>query len=207
MDVQNLDKLCTYQNGRVEWNTERYDNLVYLLSLEDGCYIGSTTNIRRRLSQYIADLTHNKYPNNILQEAFNKSETFDVFCLEWVNNKEYLRTREQFYIDIISPALNIKTAQSKDDNIRKLERQPTRVSSLRVKQILKEKGWTQKDLAQKMGVAEISLSRSINGNPNLDTLDKIAKALEIEVYELFTDIENDLITCPRCGSRFKMINE
>jgi transcriptional regulator with XRE-family HTH domain len=77
--------------------------------------------------------------------------------------------------------------------------------ALRIKEILKEKGQTQKDLAQRMGVAEISLSRSINGNPNLDTLQKIADALEVEISELFTPKETDTITCPRCGSKFQLI--
>lgn len=77
--------------------------------------------------------------------------------------------------------------------------------ALRVKEILKEKGQTQKDLAQKMGVAEISLSRSINGNPNLETLQKIADALEVEISELFAPKETDTITCPKCGSKFKLM--
>ena len=77
--------------------------------------------------------------------------------------------------------------------------------ALRIKEILKEKGQTQKDLAQRMGVAEISLSRSINGNPNLETLQKIADALEVDISELFAPKESDAITCPICGSKFKLM--
>ena len=70
---------------------------------------------------------------------------------------------------------------------------------LRVKDILKEKGMTQKELAEKMGVAEISLSRSISatGNPSLDTLKKIADALNVDISELFG---GKVLTCPRCGA-------
>ena len=77
--------------------------------------------------------------------------------------------------------------------------------ALRIKEIMKEKGQTQKDLAQRMGVAEISLSRSINGNPNLETLQKIADALEVDISELFAPKETYSITCPMCGSKFKLI--
>lgn len=77
---------------------------------------------------------------------------------------------------------------------------------LKVKEILKEKGMTQKELALKIGVAEISLSRSINGNPNLDTLQRIAEALDVDISELFKQRESDTITCPNCGSKFKMIS-
>jgi len=76
---------------------------------------------------------------------------------------------------------------------------------LRVKEILKERGLSQKDLARKMGVADISLSRSINGNPSMDTLIKIAEALEVEMGELFSPQRKDEIICPKCGTKFKMI--
>lgn len=59
--------------------------------------------------------------------------------------------------------------------------------NLRVKEICKAKGITQKQLAEQMGIAEISLSRSINTNPTLSTLENIAKALGVEVTELFSE--------------------
>lgn len=77
--------------------------------------------------------------------------------------------------------------------------------NLRVKEILREKGMMQKDLAAKMGVADISLSRSINGNPSMDTLIKIAEALEVEMGELFTPIYKEEMRCPKCGTRFVVV--
>lgn len=58
---------------------------------------------------------------------------------------------------------------------------------LRVKEICNQKGITQKALSQKLGIAEISLSRSINGNPTVETLQNIADALGVEVWEFFTE--------------------
>ena len=75
--------------------------------------------------------------------------------------------------------------------------------SLRVKEILKEKGMMQKDLAAKMGVADISLSRSINGNPSMDTIIKIAEALEVEVGELFYPM-HPVMMCPKCGAKLQL---
>lgn len=76
---------------------------------------------------------------------------------------------------------------------------------LRVKDILKEKGMTQKELATKIGIAEISLSRSIatNGNPTLDTLTKIANALDVPVEELFMS-NKGIIQCPFCKRDIKI---
>lgn len=57
--------------------------------------------------------------------------------------------------------------------------------STRVKQICNSQGMTLKDLANKMGIASESLSRTLNGNPQLATLENIAKCLDINVRDLF----------------------
>ncbi|MFI3306112.1 MAG: helix-turn-helix transcriptional regulator [Rikenellaceae bacterium] len=56
---------------------------------------------------------------------------------------------------------------------------------IRIKEVCKEKGVTQKQLSELSGIAEVSLSKSINGNPTIGTLEKIATALGVEVVELF----------------------
>lgn len=56
---------------------------------------------------------------------------------------------------------------------------------LSVKEICKKKGLTIQDLADKMEMKRESLSRAINGNPTLDTLERIASALEVDITELF----------------------
>ena len=37
-----------------------------------------------------------------------------------------------------------------------------------------------------IGVTRITLTRNINGNPTMETLQKIASALNVQVWELFT---------------------
>lgn len=78
------------------------------------------------------------------------------------------------------------------------------MNDLRVKEVLKEKGMSQKTLSEKIGVAEISLSRSINGNPSLETLNKIATALNVPISELFEQPQQNIITCPKCGTRLEV---
>ena len=68
-----------------------------------------------------------------------------------------------------------------------------------VKNLLKEKGMTAKDLALKMGISESALSLSLNGNPTLSRLQEIATALEVEVSELFAPSKGAKIVCPLCG--------
>lgn len=71
---------------------------------------------------------------------------------------------------------------------------------LRIKDVCKEKGITQKQLSELSGIAEVSLSKSINGNPTIETLEKIATALGVDITELFSTTKNNsTITCPHCG--------
>lgn len=57
--------------------------------------------------------------------------------------------------------------------------------SLRIKEICKQKNTSISELAVKIGIKQESLSRAINGNPQLETLEKIANALEVHTSELF----------------------
>ncbi len=61
---------------------------------------------------------------------------------------------------------------------------------LDIKSMIKQKGYSVTSLAEKLGMTQISLSRIINGNPTIETLQKIANALDVEVVELFAPINN-----------------
>lgn len=73
----------------------------------------------------------------------------------------------------------------------------------RIKEVIKEKGFTITSLANKLGIARESLSRMIV-SPSYPTLEKIATALNVPMWQLFASSEevaqqtkNDL--CPYCG--------
>lgn len=57
----------------------------------------------------------------------------------------------------------------------------------RVKEICADKGMQLKDLALIMNVKPESLSRTLNGNPQLSSLENIARALNVGVADLFAD--------------------
>lgn len=67
-----------------------------------------------------------------------------------------------------------------------LQKQIVYVMKLRVSEICTEKGITQKELARKIGMTEVGLSKAIYGNTTLNTLVKIAEALEVPITDLFT---------------------
>lgn len=75
---------------------------------------------------------------------------------------------------------------------------------LSVKEVCKKKGVTLQELAERMKIKRESLSRAINGNPTVETLEKIATALGVPMWELFASPaeiaqETKGETCPYCG--------
>lgn len=67
----------------------------------------------------------------------------------------------------------------------------------RIKEILKEKGITQKELAEKIGMSEVGLSKAVNGNTTMSTIEKIANALNVDKHSL---IINEKIFKAKYGS-------
>lgn len=63
---------------------------------------------------------------------------------------------------------------------------------LRVAEICKEKGITQQKLAKDLGIQYQSLYAALNGNPKLDTLQKIADILNVGIVDLFDKKDGDI---------------
>lgn len=70
----------------------------------------------------------------------------------------------------------------------------------RIKELCKEKGLLFKELAQQLGITDVGLRQSLQGNPTIGTLEKIAAALDVPVPELFAPQPTNTITCPKCGT-------
>ena len=74
----------------------------------------------------------------------------------------------------------------------------------RIKELIKEKGYTQQEFADLLGMSRVGLVQIVNGKPSYPTLEKIATALNVPMWQLFASPEeiarqakNDL--CPHCG--------
>lgn len=78
----------------------------------------------------------------------------------------------------------------------------------RIKEVIKEQGFTITSLADKLGIARESLSRMIV-SPSYPTLEKISNALNVPMWQLFASPvevqeDNNIITCPHCGKKIKI---
>ena len=76
---------------------------------------------------------------------------------------------------------------------------------MRIKELLKEKGLTQQELADKVGVSYQSMKQTLNApSVTTSTLEKIATALDVPMWQLFASPEEVAkeakgVTCPYCG--------
>lgn len=81
----------------------------------------------------------------------------------------------------------------------------------RIKEILKERGITINELADKLGISRVTLSTQINGTANIVSYEKIATALNVPMWQLFASPEEVQpkkdgfsLICPHCGKSIKI---
>ena len=55
----------------------------------------------------------------------------------------------------------------------------------RIKELLKEKGMSQKELADKLSMTDVAVSKIVNGTTSKTTMQKIAKILDVQVCDLY----------------------
>ena len=77
---------------------------------------------------------------------------------------------------------------------------------LQIKEALKQRGLKQNDLAERLGINRVSLSRLLSdkNDMRISTIKKIADAIGCDVAEFFTPAETEdhnVITCPHCGEK------
>ena len=77
---------------------------------------------------------------------------------------------------------------------------------LQIKEAIKQRGLKQNDLADRLGINRVSLSRLLSdkNDMRISTIKKIADAIGCDVSEFFTPEETEdhnTITCPHCGEK------
>ena len=74
-------------------------------------YVGSAVNVVRRWRRHTYDLRKNMHACRHLQNAYHKygADAFDWEIVEFVDRKEDLISREQFWMDFFHPTYNKRT--------------------------------------------------------------------------------------------------
>lgn len=197
INFQELEKVAEFKNGELNWLEGRDINAVYVILVEDEYYIGSSHYTYLRIGQHLDKLLKGEHHSCKLQEKFNAVGEFEVYSLDRGIEKSKLQLVEAKYIQRYKPTLNIASTKEKSK------------IGTRIKELIKEKGYTQEQFAKKMGVTRMAISGLIAGNPTMTTLEKIAKALDIGIWEFFKSKEEfikeieeqkkNTVPCPYCG--------
>lgn len=80
--------------------------------------------------------------------------------------------------------------------------------ALRIKELMDEKGIKSIQLSEMIGISKVSVSNLLNGKlqPSFATLEKIATALQVPMWQLFASPDEvapkkdtTTLSCPHCG--------
>ena len=80
---------------------------------------------------------------------------------------------------------------------------------LNIKKAIKSHGLEVREVAKRMGITPTGLSQHINGNPSVEVLERISKAIGCDISELF-EREGDvgalsnILVCPNCGCKLEL---
>ena len=79
-----------------------------------------------------------------------------------------------------------------------------------IKSVIKMHGYTIERIATEWeskhgkSITRGALSQSINNNPTIDTLQRIADVIGCSVGDFFADELSNTIVCPKCGTKLKV---
>ena len=59
------------------------------------------------------------------------------------------------------------------------------MSTLKAKEVIKDKGMTIEEVASRMGITKGSLSSALSGNPTVIYLKRVADAIDCDIRDLF----------------------
>ncbi len=66
---------------------------------------------------------------------------------------------------------------------------------VRIKEILKEKGITQQEFADMLLISRSALVQQMNGKPSLTTIERMAEALNIPIWQFFISPSEITLNC------------
>lgn len=90
-------------------NLKRVCGIYKISNVQNGhFYIGSSSNIGKRITQHLTDLRKNKHHSPYLQRAWNKykEDNFEFSLVEECDSSDLL-VREQYYLDTLLPSYNV----------------------------------------------------------------------------------------------------
>ena len=105
-------------------------------------YIGSAVNFKNRKWSHLCSLRKNKHKNQFVQNSWNKygEDAFIFEIIEVVDKKENLITREQYWIDNLSPTFNFAKIAGSPLGVKHTVKSKLNMSLAHIGQSFEERG-------------------------------------------------------------------
>lgn len=117
IDVSRFTKILGIQGMDVYYGGEVSKiPAIYMFVIGDSFYIGSSNNIGYRFLNHAQGMTTYNHSNNKVNRAYQIHQKCDFYIVEEIQVRGDLKKREQYYIDLLKPDLNIGTPVSKKIN-------------------------------------------------------------------------------------------
>lgn len=90
-----------------------YKYHIYALKVGEDLYIGSSIQVITRIRQHVYEMTNGTHCNEYMNKAFLNCNEVYGYVLDSAESKSEALRKEQYYIDLYEPYLNIGTANSR----------------------------------------------------------------------------------------------
>lgn len=80
---------------------------------------------------------------------------------------------------------------------------------MNLRKVIKSRGFTISEVAERLGVKQPTLTQQLDGNPTINRLQEIANIIGVSLPELVADESEaqTYVICPHCGGRIKITVE
>jgi len=114
-------------------------------------YIGSSINVYKRKNRHFSELKNQKHKNIKLQRSYDKhgKDNFMFYVIEFVDTKEKLIEKEQFYINTLKPEYNINLIANSSLGVKRSEETKEKVRQANLG--LKHPDWRNKIKSEAQG--------------------------------------------------------
>jgi len=107
-DLSDFPLVATYNDDDIKFlgpNTTEGETDIYVIQMDDEMYVGSSGNIRNRLTTHLCELRKGNHFAKRMQEVFNEKRRFNVYRIMRCYDRG-LTVAEDLVVRLLQPSLN-----------------------------------------------------------------------------------------------------
>lgn len=108
VDLSDFPLIATYNDDEMKFlgpNTTEGEIDIYVIQMDDEMYVGSSGNVRNRLTTHLCELRKDNHFAKRMQEVFNEKKHFNVYRVMRCYDRG-LTVAEDLVVRLLQPSLN-----------------------------------------------------------------------------------------------------